>query len=183
MAHCVLSISVTDVSKYASLLCPLASTVKTHPPLPVSVRVAFQKHTFLACSYLSQPFPNHSLSHLCPVLCWTLVHVPPGVWVQTRVLPACPHVSHSFYLLFLVSSVSLSLQDTLRLFTMEETGAKFYPRKMVPAVTLEESRADSFPPVLWPQGPGLRAARLPLELEQHLLLRSLGLGWQYRSVY
>lgn len=168
MAHCVLSQSLMSLNM--PLCCARSQTLSRRIlPVPVSVRVAFQKHTCLACSHPSQPFSNHSLSHLCPVLCRTLVHIPPGVWVQMRVLPARPHVSHSFRVLFLVSGVSLSLQDTLRLFTMEETGAKIYLKKMVSAVTLEESRADSFPWVLRPQGPGLWAARLPLELEQHLL--------------
>lgn len=63
-------ISVTDVSKYASLLCPLADTVKTHPPCAClsqsRIPEAHLSCLFTSVSAIFKPLTISSLSRSVP---------------------------------------------------------------------------------------------------------------------
>ena len=73
------------------LCCACSHALSKHIlPAPALVRVVFQKHASLACLCLSQPCSNYSPAHLCPALCQTLIHFPPGMWVQMCILLASP---------------------------------------------------------------------------------------------
>lgn len=134
-------ISAIGVAKYAFLALPAHRPMLSQLPLPLPL-VPVGQSRWCSKAHNARLFKLLTVSSH-PVLCQTLPHFPPGLWVRMCGLPASPRVSHRLHLLFLMSGVSPSLQDMLHLFPTEETGAEIDPRNTVSAATLEGSRRQT----------------------------------------